>query len=289
MAFSLWTNPGSNAVIVGDDGATPIWCEDCPCDSGCLPDIKERQQAYGITDAWSAGSPTDVTKLIDTTGTTTYTLLQLKAYVNNLCDGTAGAFIASSYTGGGALPSWLSSTYANSATNTAELCTLVLAMEDTRITPSVYTSSQDDWTGASFGEVSAAAAQAAAESDYSGYTGPGYSNFAQSYFFGGGTSYDATITLRRVKYQATGMTSALSKTVDFYTKPIGILNYDDLGKGPWTEGQNTLMDTAAAGTGVSAISDYFFSTTTPAWIAPDTSYEFVLSAPFAVLKWSFAN
>ncbi|MBP7638089.1 MAG: hypothetical protein KBA18_09470, partial [Kiritimatiellae bacterium] len=130
MTLGPWTYPGSHAPI--RDAWNHGWyCHGCPC-APCLKAIEQRQKAKGITTAWSAGDPTNVARLIDTTGGTAYTLTQLKAYVNALCAGTSGCFIAGPYTGGVSAPTWLASTYANSATTVDELCALVAAMVYTR-------------------------------------------------------------------------------------------------------------------------------------------------------------
>lgn len=126
----LWRAYGTNNILVDADGK-PWYCEHCPC-APCLLAIEQRQKAKGITNPWSAGSPTNVANLIDTTGATGYTLDQLKAYVNALCAGTDGCFIAGPYSGGASAPTWLAATYANSATTVDELCALVAAMVYTR-------------------------------------------------------------------------------------------------------------------------------------------------------------
>ncbi len=130
MGRTLWRRYGTSIIMTGPDGR--LWyCEHCPC-APCLEAIEQRQKAKGITAAWSSGSPTDVTRLIDTTGATSYTLDQLKAYVNALCAGASGCFIAGPYSGGASAPTWLANTYANSATTVDELCALVAAMVYTR-------------------------------------------------------------------------------------------------------------------------------------------------------------
>lgn len=137
MPLQLWRTNGTGEIKV-DSLGRPIYCPQCPCigfpppasSNACYLAIKERQQAAGITHAWDAGNPANPAYLIDTSGTTVYTLAQLKAYVNQL----STLFIDGLYVGGASLPTLLAANYADAADTIDELCYLVLLMLTTKTT-----------------------------------------------------------------------------------------------------------------------------------------------------------
>jgi hypothetical protein len=115
----LWRKAGSNHLLVDADGH-PFYCEHCPC-SPCQLAIWQRQSAVkNFCGSW-----------INVDGS--YTLDELKAFVNACCAGTDGMFVEGPYDGGVDPPAYLPSGYASSATTVDELCALVAAMIYTRV------------------------------------------------------------------------------------------------------------------------------------------------------------
>ena len=113
-----WLDSGFNPLMDAD--GHPWFCPHCPC-APCLGAILQRQHAvknFGGT--W-----------IDIDGS--YTLDELKAFVNALCAGIDGCFVAGPYDGGVNPPTWLPAMYADSATTVDELCALVSGMIYTRV------------------------------------------------------------------------------------------------------------------------------------------------------------
>ena len=296
MAFSLWTNQGSNAVIVGDGTDVPIWCEECPCYDiiTCLGNIKERQQAYGITTAWDSGSPTDVDKLIDATGTTSYTLLQLKAYVNNI----ATSYISGTYSGGASAPTMLAGTYANSAADVAELCTLALAMKEIKYL-AAFGSYLDGmfWRAFGYGD-NYGAAKADAISSWATQGTP--SGGKVIVYTSLGVPRSATLFKAGYTTVLTGVPTALNHSATLWCKftvtETAYLAYNPCGTGiSATKGDYSQYQIIASGNWATyetaAWPDTAYPTPWPPTpISNSTTYRFESTgAPFAVLKWSFTN
>lgn len=124
--------------------------------------IKERQLAYGITTAWDAGSPTNTGKLIEDTGAYSYSLTQLKAYVNAI----APAYVSGSYTGGADAPTMLGATYADTANSDTELLALVKAMLETKLTVTVASDRENQGSGSCPNAADAETAIETAQADY---------------------------------------------------------------------------------------------------------------------------
>ena len=145
MTMSLWTINGN---VIVDAGGVPIVCDHCPCTGASACDlqeaIKERQYAADMTSPWFSGNPTYVENLIATCDQKDdYTLDQLKAYVNHI----APSFTGNPYNGYRWGANMLSSSYADSATDIAELYALVCAMLTTRRLGVEVIDSGERWRG----------------------------------------------------------------------------------------------------------------------------------------------
>lgn len=98
--------------------------------------IKERQLAAGVS-------------TLDSTGNTTYTLAQLKAFINEV----APYFLSTAYTGGASLPVMFGSSYADGAADVAGLAPLLTNLKETCKPWLFYGGTQERWQGAGIGNL----------------------------------------------------------------------------------------------------------------------------------------
>lgn len=281
MATGPWRKNGSISLLVGDTGG-PFWCDHCPCEPPCLTAIKERQQAFGLV----------APNLIDDSGATSYTLAQLKAYVNALCTGASGAFIANGYTGGASTPTWLASTYANSATTIPELCALVLAMHETNRT--VASGAYEYWYGIA-NNADLETAKAAAIADYHFYeSGSGLHIVAYTKIEHYGNWY-VGMALEPNRLTISGLSTALGKTVNFWSF-AAVANpgdpFDAQGKTPVVENEWSNIEIVAAGLAASAISALWPAAGAPPnWGTEESILGFrdVTSSQFGTIVWAFTE
>ncbi|OGV74865.1 MAG: hypothetical protein A3K19_00585 [Lentisphaerae bacterium RIFOXYB12_FULL_65_16] len=309
--------------IYAVDGIIRTVCCCCPCQAA----IKERQQAFGITTAWSSGDPHNTARLIGTAAEHTYSLAQLKAYVNALCTGASGAFIEGPYTGGASVPTWLPATYANSATTIDELCTLVAAMVYTRRGAGVDTTAgmrqlRTSGTVSGTGESSAAAHAAARVAAVNSWTDAAWIDSSEAYPYGTEiadtqlTEQDppappftgwVTVARARTKLTVTGMTTEIAKTADIYAaghlynRYAGTLIFD--GEGTFTDHEYTSVGSFAVSTDAAITTGLIGNNNDPppdygpggaSWnlygwqlYLSGTAIPDTLVAPFAVLEWAF--
>ena len=219
MAVPQITSAGK--VLVGGGTVMLECCCTLPPASPCYLGIKERQRAYGITLPWSPSAPVNPGRLIRSRHT--YSLAELKDYVNALCTGGNGAFIADGYSGGASQPIWLPTTYANSATTEAELCALVQAMRETRRTISPTALTHRQFNGAAqwypvLDDAIAAAIAAYTEWLYGPPTDQQVDKFTKVTFEE--SKYRVEIQLRSSRFSLTGLSDALTKTVKFWDYTI---------------------------------------------------------------------
>jgi len=207
----FWRKNGSPGPIGNAKGAL-IRCTTCACEGTCynslIDAIIERQKAANET-PWT----TPITK----------TLAECKTEVNRWSD----QYLSGLWTGGASGPSWLSNTYANSATDFCELYTLVKAMVTTgsAIVANVDVSglsARDSYTSAS----SLADAVSNLADPMSVYTAGG------AYAWGWSRKMSAALLTSPTRYRATAacgsntatiaetMTAAVNKDLRYYCQSI---------------------------------------------------------------------
>jgi len=265
---------------------------------GAMLAIKERQYAYGITDVWAAGDPTNPAKLIDDTGDTVYTLTQYKAYVNAIAD----KYVNGAYTGGVSLPPLLDGTYADSATTESELYDLIIAMLETKETGAEGTTTATSFynSGAESG-ATGAAALAAATLTYAS-VGAGYSGGTVqcwNHDYGGGL-WECQVGVKCPRWTLTGITAEVEHAVTLYgiaASGAGGLTVDSFNK----QGQDVGDDGeygAVATVTASADTSHLIDDALDVAIVPskygtgasnDDTYGFNYAHKFAVLTWSFTH
>lgn len=332
---ALWFNleesdAGQTLTLTAQNVAIDIVMTDtCTVDLTDLAfDIRERQWAFGIVDAWSEGDPANVAKLISLDYT--YTLTQYKAYVNALCTGANNAFVTSGYTGGASTPTWLASTYANGAADVDELRTLVQAMADTGRAATLQTN-----TGQKLGDVDdyyepldAAAwvsAKGTTQTEFDAATTSTSEvkcavGLAVKAWAGEVGYIGASKECYRGKAQVTGLTTevahvvkvfGLSEKAYVYTpNPGGSGYYGFIGAGDEKlfskhgtsiadENQYGLLVTTSESSDATVTSDYLIPAVDPTWPSgpPTEPYatghgncaSFTIATILAVVDWSFTN
>lgn len=313
---TLWISDGK---IVIADGQIVV-CDECPCDGDCYADvleaIRERQLAWGITAAWSAASPTDVARLIDVSGTTVYTVTQLRAYVNKITranspealgfvdpadNGWAGGMVAA--------PVILNTSRWVTADNAGTVEALYEKVVSLRRTGTL---SQTKWRTdlhreISYGESGAyepaypswedALADCDGHWSSSIYTVTAQMGFGTNY---NGTFNTATVTLGRMVWRTSpsGLTTEVGKTVRVYRKFTSYFNYRTFVTYAGEAGTYVLEDAIAMGAGATATGTMVGATgwtpsleglDMPAWGSNHTNYSCEDGGAAFLVDWSFAH
>jgi len=305
MADLTWWAYDDNKMLMDDDN-NPLICVGCPC--GCYTDIKERQAAYGVTAPWNPGNPADPARFIDDSGDTTYTLLQLKSYVNILCSEQLnpiyGGFIQSPYTGGANAPVHLGPTYANSATDVDELCELVKAMLQTQRKATLNLSVSQLWRGQSVQGAGAGwgAVKAAAEADWQQTSGIGETTpWGQMALTTPGADYYADAIVYACGYDlvAPAVPEAPDRSATLYMQFIQASSWSVLNSDLVTQNHYAPIGTVPESDWAAATTDRWYSLDFPSpWPAnplPDVTHGYLGVAYYdgtscrAVYDWDFTN
>lgn len=271
-----WKQSGHAGPIVGDTGA-PVLCATCPCTtvSTICDCILERQKAANVYyTGW-------------TTCPGTYTLTQLKAYVN----GMAPSYIDGTYTGGASLPTMLTNTYANAAATEAELLVLVKDMLTTKTAYGTMTS-PNNYAGGVGNRATEALAKADAIAAYAYTTGVTYWAAKLANWKFDGTDYDAQLNTWRAYVSRNNVYDGIASDVRFFGQSDpGLLTFDKQGFSIPDAYEYGEMATVLGNTSTTVVSGYVVDAAYPPNWAPTAlayGFGFYLIPQFILFDWDFA-